>query len=453
MKRVVLHIAGLLCLLCCQARQLVFSPVDTSCGLSDNYVFAMTQMHDGRLVVVTGKGVNVWDGREFRFVTRNNEEATPLPGYNGAAHLYVDAENRLWVKDYQRVWCYDGQLNKVADCLPEGADDVYIDDRGETFFIRQDTTDTLFDLKTLHGRQYRFYGSGTVRCFEQGKELYAAHAPNLDSVARTSLVITDTLRSRFYQHIDGVLCLEFDTETRQWTELFRSQKLHTLAMTDKNTVMVVGHQGMWKIDLRSRKAEQMEQMPLVDGTYISSSRINTVFTDQAGNVWLGTYDRGLLRGEWQKAWYQSAWFMGLCIALLAALPIALFLLRNRPRTEAKPAPAPCESRPATRQDDFTLRVTRIVEQNLAEQGYGVQQLAADLCMERTGLYKKMVAATGKTPTAFIRSIRLNHAAQLIREGKLTMTEIAHRTGFSSSSYMARCFQEDWGKKTSEIRES
>lgn len=82
----------------------------------------------------------------------------------------------------------------------------------------------------------------------------------------------------------------------------------------------------------------------------------------------------------------------------------------------------------------------------------MERLAQDLCMDRTGLYKKMTAAIDKTPTAFIRNIRLNHAAQLIREGKLTMNEVAEQTGFSSASYMARCFQEEWGKKPSELRE-
>ena len=80
-----------------------------------------------------------------------------------------------------------------------------------------------------------------------------------------------------------------------------------------------------------------------------------------------------------------------------------------------------------------------------------ERLAQDLCMDRTGLYKKMTAMLGKTPTVFMRGIRVDHAVQLIREGKLTMTEVAEQSGFSSASYMAKCFQEDLGKNPSDFK--
>jgi transcriptional regulator GlxA family with amidase domain len=58
---------------------------------------------------------------------------------------------------------------------------------------------------------------------------------------------------------------------------------------------------------------------------------------------------------------------------------------------------------------------------------------------------------GKTPTAFIRGIRVNHAVQLIQTTSLTITEVAEQSGFSSASYMAKCFQEDLGKNPSELK--
>jgi transcriptional regulator GlxA family with amidase domain len=63
----------------------------------------------------------------------------------------------------------------------------------------------------------------------------------------------------------------------------------------------------------------------------------------------------------------------------------------------------------------------------------------------------MTAMLGKTPTAFIRGIRVNHAVQLIQTTSLTMTEVAEQSGFSSASYMAKCFQEDLGKNPSELK--
>ena len=98
---------------------------------------------------------------------------------------------------------------------------------------------------------------------------------------------------------------------------------------------------------------------------------------------------------------------------------------------------------------FMARAIAMVEQNLGESGYSVEQLSRDLCMDRTGLYRKLMAVMDQTPTLFIRSIRLQKAAQLIREGELSITEISDRLGFSTPSYMSRCFQDVYGCRPSE----
>ena len=101
--------------------------------------------------------------------------------------------------------------------------------------------------------------------------------------------------------------------------------------------------------------------------------------------------------------------------------------------------------------ELILQVRTLVEQHLEDGEYGVEQLARDLCMERTGLYKKLTALTDTTPVAFIRSIRLRRAAALLQEGKLTVNEIAERTGFSSPSYFTKCFKKEFGVLPSEYR--
>lgn len=93
--------------------------------------------------------------------------------------------------------------------------------------------------------------------------------------------------------------------------------------------------------------------------------------------------------------------------------------------------------------DFIAQAINLVEMNM-DNGYSVKRLSSDLCMERTGLYKRITALLDKSPSVFIRSVRLNHATRLIEEGKLPMNEIAELTGFSSSSHMSRCFKEEHG---------
>ena len=201
MRWLLLHIVWLVCTICGNAQQLVFSSIDTSDGLSDNFVFHVTQLHDGRIVATTRNSIDLWNGSNFRHIKKERRTATPLLGYHGAYHVYTDKDNQLWVKDYHKLWCYDANLKLKHDCLPDSANDVFVDDEGEVFFIHQDTADVLLDLKALEGKQYRFYASGTVRCLDNGQELYAVRAP-LESTAVTSLVITDKERKKFYQLID-----------------------------------------------------------------------------------------------------------------------------------------------------------------------------------------------------------------------------------------------------------
>ncbi len=93
-----------------------------------------------------------------------------------------------------------------------------------------------------------------------------------------------------------------------------------------------------------------------------------------------------------------------------------------------------------------------IEKNIDNVSYSVEQLSKDMCMDRTGLYRKLVAIVGLTPTEFIRSIRLKRSAQLLISG-LSVAEVADRVGFSgSTSYFAKCFYEEFGSKPSQYKD-
>lgn len=64
-------------------------------------------------------------------------------------------------------------------------------------------------------------------------------------------------------------------------------------------------------------------------------------------------------------------------------------------------------------------------------------------MERTGLYKKLVTQSGKTPSAFIKEVRIKNALKLLLEG-YSVQEVSVKVGFSSPSHLIRAFQEKYG---------
>lgn len=95
-------------------------------------------------------------------------------------------------------------------------------------------------------------------------------------------------------------------------------------------------------------------------------------------------------------------------------------------------------------DEWLQNAITQVENHLNDNNYGVEQLASDLCMSRMTLYRKIQSSTGQKPTEFIRTIRLRRAADMLREGTLSITEISYDTGFSSVSYFSRCFRTMYG---------
>lgn len=112
-----------------------------------------------------------------------------------------------------------------------------------------------------------------------------------------------------------------------------------------------------------------------------------------------------------------------------------------------------EARLSQADHDLMVRATQLVEQHLADRSYGVEQLASDLCMERTGLYRKLTTIMAASPVVFMKQVRLHRAADLLRSGQHSLSDIATQTGFSSVSYFSKCFQREFGVRPSEYAQN
>jgi AraC-like DNA-binding protein len=92
---------------------------------------------------------------------------------------------------------------------------------------------------------------------------------------------------------------------------------------------------------------------------------------------------------------------------------------------------------------FMQHALELVEKNIANPDFSVEELSRELFISRVGLYKKLLALSGKTPIEFIRSIRLKRAAQLLEKSKLTIAEIAYEVGFNDPKYFSRFFKAEY----------
>ena len=95
--------------------------------------------------------------------------------------------------------------------------------------------------------------------------------------------------------------------------------------------------------------------------------------------------------------------------------------------------------------DLLDRTVAIIEKNMDNAEFSLNDVIRELCISRTNFFSKMKAITGQTPNDFILTIRLKKAAYLLKnELFLSIAEVADRTGFSSPRYFSRCFKEVYG---------
>lgn len=89
---------------------------------------------------------------------------------------------------------------------------------------------------------------------------------------------------------------------------------------------------------------------------------------------------------------------------------------------------------------FIATVKKHVEDNLDNPSFNVDLLCNLLNMSRTSFYNKIKALTDEAPADYIRVIRFKRAAQLLKEQKYSITEVAEMTGFSDAKYFREVFK-------------
>ena len=96
------------------------------------------------------------------------------------------------------------------------------------------------------------------------------------------------------------------------------------------------------------------------------------------------------------------------------------------------------------QEDFLLRLDRLITENIANPDLSVEFLAREMAISRSGLFAKTKELSGETPNKLINLARLNLAAKLLTEGRHSIGEICYMTGFSSPSYFSKSFYAQFG---------
>jgi DNA-binding response OmpR family regulator len=100
--------------------------------------------------------------------------------------------------------------------------------------------------------------------------------------------------------------------------------------------------------------------------------------------------------------------------------------------------------------DFINKSLELLQKNIDKTNFGTEQLAKELFVSRTQLHRKILSITGQAPGEFIRIFKLKRAAQLLLEGKFSVTQVAYEIGFSSPAQFTRAFTKQFNCLPSEF---
>lgn len=98
---------------------------------------------------------------------------------------------------------------------------------------------------------------------------------------------------------------------------------------------------------------------------------------------------------------------------------------------------------------FLTKAKNLVEENMNNFDFTVEQFQQLIGMSRMQLHRKLKALTNSSTSEFIRTIRLQRAAQILRTKGVNVSEAAYSAGFNNLSYFAKCFKEHFGMNPSE----
>ncbi|MBR07233.1 MAG: hybrid sensor histidine kinase/response regulator [Rickettsiales bacterium] len=123
-------------------------------------------------------------------------------------------------------------------------------------------------------------------------------------------------------------------------------------------------------------------------------------------------------------------------AIKSAIQLQKLIHAQEHRVEAKPK----EIEITSLDEKFITKALDVVDANISNANFSVQELSSEMAVSRGQLYKKILELTGKTPIEFIREVRIKRAAALLEKSQLNVAEVAYSVGFNNPKYFTKYFK-------------
>nr|WP_294795922.1 ATP-binding protein [uncultured Mucilaginibacter sp.] len=330
-------ILALLVLICNRStaqQHFAFTPINTTNGLANNEVRNITQLQDGRMVIITNGIINIYNGTTFEYIHTNAQYHYALKGYLGYLRSYVENKERLWLKNQGQLMLIDnttGRFEKKADSVLAHLGvhgplaDLFMDDAHNLWFLtgsdqllyRNQKTgklisflsrasvvdgkrDMLYDIAVMNRRVYLFYKSGAYVGLDMDTRRHIVSGNSLSSADQakySSTLFPVQKNNDLYQLRTGPgggVLLWYDLNKNIWQKLLEvNYALNYLSISQKGDLLISCTQGLWFFDRRNFEKQQIKKLEMVDGTSVNTE-VSTLYFDNQDGLWIGTLNHGLL---------------------------------------------------------------------------------------------------------------------------------------------------------------
>lgn len=312
----------------------VFTPINGTNGLAGNRVRNISQLPDGRMMIITEGLVNLYDGTDFSYLHYGQKHICQLSEYSGFHHEYIDAHGHMWIKNQYQLMVVDvpferfverpdsllalwGINSPMKDFFMDKSKNIWIitdkdelvridkaNQKAETFLTHvssiDNSIDQVYDLGVLGEQLYLFYRSGLLVCYnmKSHKEAYRQQLPGelpAGKYENTSYVVPGN--NTFYQLRNGNrggVMLNYNVTKRKWDVVLQTDYwLNSVSVDKDGSIWISCHMGLWNMDAGLTKKQYIPNLHLVDGRTIHTE-VSTLYNDNQGGMWLGTLNQGIL---------------------------------------------------------------------------------------------------------------------------------------------------------------
>ena len=126
--------------------------------------------------------------------------------------------------------------------------------------------------------------------------------------------------------------------------------------------------------------------------------------------------------------------------LLKQRKLLKHLFQGTPEAELEIADSHLEDR----DKQFMKQLHAIIQKNLSDSEFGVENIGKQIGLSRVQLYRKVKAMTGSSVVDLLRKARLAKAKRLLESRSMSVSEVAYDVGFSAPSYFTKCFKDEYG---------